>query len=76
LAFDGDAPIGWCNAGDMERYPVNHFQFFPDFVRQNAIGKTASVVCFAIAPEYRGKGIASAFWSVSSSTRLPRGSWL
>jgi GNAT superfamily N-acetyltransferase len=45
----------------MVRYPVNHFQFFPDFVRQNATGKTASVACLTIALEYRGKGIASAF---------------
>ena len=60
LAFDGDTAAGWCNAGDMDAYAVNHFQFIPDFARRRVIGKTMSVVCFAIAPEYRGKGIASA----------------
>ena len=60
LAFDGGAPVGWCNAGDMVAYPVNDFQFIPDFARRSACGKTMSVVCFAIAPGCRGKGVASA----------------
>ena len=57
LAFDGDTSIGWCNAADMDSY----LGFVPDFARQNTSGKTMSVVCFEIAPEYRGKGIATAF---------------
>lgn len=60
LAFDGNTSIGWCNAGNMDIYVMNDFQFIPDFARQNTCGKTMSVVCFAIAPEYRGKGVASA----------------
>ena len=32
----------------------------PDSVRQNACGKTMSIMCFAIAPEYRGRGVATA----------------
>ena len=35
--------------------------FVPDFARDNMCGKTISIVCFEIAPEYRGQGIASAF---------------
>lgn len=57
LAFDGDISIGWCNAADMESY----VGFVPEFARRNTCGKTISIVCFEIAPEYRGKGIASAF---------------
>lgn len=57
LAFDEDVSIGWCNAADMDSYSA----FVPDFARQNKCGKTYSVVCFEIAPEYRGKGIATAF---------------
>lgn len=57
LAFDGDLSIGWCNAADMDSY----VGFVPAFARENACGKTMSIVCFEIAPEYRGKGIASAF---------------
>ena len=57
LAFDGDLSIGWCNAADMESY----VGFVPEFARKIACGKTMSIVCFEIAPEYRGMGIASAF---------------
>ena len=57
LAYDGDLVVGWCNAADIESYAG----FVPDFARKNTCGKTMSIVCFEIAPEYRGKGIASAF---------------
>lgn len=60
LAFYGDTVIGWCNAGDMSEYIKNRYQFVPDFARGNAIGKTMSVVCFSIAPEYRSKGVSTA----------------
>ncbi|MDR1689510.1 MAG: GNAT family N-acetyltransferase [Clostridiales bacterium] len=60
LAFDGDTPIGWCNAGDMKRYPVSHHQAVPDFARDISCGSTISIVCFAIAPDCRKRGIASA----------------
>ena len=56
LAFDGDTSIGWCNAADIETYTG----FVPDFARQITCGKTVAIVCFVIAPGYRGKGIASA----------------
>lgn len=56
LAFDGDTSIGWCNAADIETYTG----FVPDFARQITCGKTVAIVCFEIAPGYRGKGIASA----------------
>lgn len=57
LAFDEDIAIGWCNAADIESYE----RFIPDFARMNTRGKTISIVCFEIAPEYRGIGLASAF---------------
>jgi len=56
LAFDGDISIGWCNAGEMDSY----ISWIPEAARQNTCGKTMSIVCFAIAPEYRGMGIAAA----------------
>lgn len=56
LAFDGETSIGWCNAADIETYTG----FVPDFARKNICGKTVAIVCFEIAPGYRGKGIASA----------------
>lgn len=57
LAFDGDLSIGWCNAADIESYSG----FVPAFAKENICGKTISIVCFEIAPAYRGVGIASAF---------------
>lgn len=61
LAFDGETPIGWCNASDLDSYAnVGFGEKVSEFIRQNASGKTMSVVCFAIAPEYRGKGVATA----------------
>lgn len=57
LAYDGDKSIGWCNASDIE----NYVGFVPSFAKKITCGKTMSIVCFEIAPEYRGKGIASAF---------------
>ena len=56
LAYDGNLSVGWCNAADIESYAG----FVPDFARKNTCGKTVSIVCFEIAPEYRGMGIASA----------------
>jgi ribosomal protein S18 acetylase RimI-like enzyme len=69
LAFEGDIAIGWCNAADMESY----LAFIPDIARQNKCGKTFSVVCFSIAPEYRGKGIATSFLNRVCSDAKSRG---
>lgn len=60
LAFYEDAPIGWCNAADIKKYAKNRYKFIPDFAGDITIGKTMSVVCFAIAPEYRGMGVSTA----------------
>jgi GNAT superfamily N-acetyltransferase len=57
LAFDNNLSIGWCNAGDINSYS----QFISSFARENCLEKTFSVVCFEIAPSYRGQGIATAF---------------
>ena len=57
LAYDEDQAIGWCNAADIESY----VGFVPAFARNVTCGKTMSIVCLEIAPEYRGMGIASAF---------------
>ncbi len=54
LAFENDIAVGWCNAGDRDAY----VRWIPDCALENSIGKTLSVLCFAIAPEYRGLGIA------------------
>ena len=70
LAFDGDMPVGWCNAGDMNRY-ADHA--IPNFAREKACKNTISVVCFAIAPEYRGKGVATMLLGRVISDALSQG---
>lgn len=57
LAYDGELSVGWCNAANMDIY----LDFIPDYAREMKCGKTMSVVCFEIAPSYRGQGIAKAF---------------
>ncbi len=57
LAYDGDQAVGWCNAADIESYAG----FIPAFAREITCGKTISIVCFEIAPGYRGMGIATTF---------------
>ena len=65
LAFDGDAAVGWCNANDrLEFFRVGGFDTDsvpPDGPPPMGLkrGQVKSVVCFEIAPGYRGKGIAS-----------------
>jgi GNAT superfamily N-acetyltransferase len=58
LAFDDGVAIGWCNANDKANFPIESCTgerfYAPAEKREKA------VVCFEIAPEYRGKGIATA----------------
>ena len=58
LAFVDGVAIGWCNVNDKANYPVEpctgESLYAPPEVHEKA------VVCFEIAPEYRGKGVATA----------------
>lgn len=58
LAYVDGKSIGWCNCNDRANYPENAVNgegiHMPDECRERA------VVCFEIAPEYRGKGVATA----------------
>ncbi len=56
LAFENDIPVGWCNAGDRDVY----LSWIPEIARKVSLEKTISVLCFAIAPGYRGKGLSFA----------------
>lgn len=64
LAYDGALAVGWCNANDRSTYArVGEFDL-EDVPGENdltpAEGRIKSVVCFEIAPDYRGRGIAAA----------------
>ena len=66
LVYDNEISIGWCHANDRQNY-VRTGSFIPDqrrdedyYISDGEHGKIKSLVCFEIAPEYRGKGIAKA----------------
>lgn len=65
LAYDGDVAVGWCNANDRMNYArVGEFDLErvpEDAPPKDCPGKgiVKSIVCFEIAPDYRGKGIAT-----------------
>ncbi len=66
LAYDRGVPVGWCNANDRMNYcRTGEFNLdnVPDdepYTHCGGPGEVKAVVCFEIAPGYRGKGIASA----------------
>ena len=58
LAFVDGVAVGWCNANAKANYPIDpcvgeSFYASPE-------KREKAVVCFEIAPEFRGKGIAGA----------------
>lgn len=55
LAFDGEVAIAWCNVNDK-----TYYHQLPTFAEENNIGRTKSVMCFEVSPEYREKGLATA----------------
>ncbi|MCM1261671.1 MAG: GNAT family N-acetyltransferase [Butyrivibrio sp.] len=65
LAFENGLSVGWCNANDrMNYYRVGDFDLGNVPADEEPIecqkkGQIKSIVCFEIAPEYRGRGIAT-----------------
>ena len=65
LVYDNETSIGWCNVNDrLNYYRVGEFDLSDvpqdeicDYCRNK--GEIKSIVCFEIAPEYRGRGIAT-----------------
>lgn len=58
LAYADERVVGWCNAGDKDKYAGLREKFElldKDYNDRNAV----SVVCFITAEGYRGKGCAS-----------------
>jgi len=58
LAYADGKAIGWCNANDRSNYPAEPMCDVPFYAPVENLEK--AVVCFEIAPEYRGKGVATA----------------
>lgn len=59
LAYSGERVIGWCNANTKSdcRESIAWSMFMRGIKAEER--KTKSVFCFAVAPEFRRKGIAS-----------------
>ncbi|MBS5724401.1 MAG: GNAT family N-acetyltransferase [Clostridiales bacterium] len=58
LAFVDGRAIGWCNANDKANFPIDscggsHFH-------SNIPNREIAVVCFEVAPNFRGQGVATA----------------
>ncbi|GIO42785.1 GNAT family N-acetyltransferase [Paenibacillus apis] len=61
LAFEKGVSIGWCNANDKENYTtLGICEEIRNAYKSNLNESVKSVLCFEIAPNYRGKGIATA----------------
>jgi len=58
LAYVDGVSIGWCNTNDRSNYPAEPQYDVP--FHASAEKREKAVVCFEIAPEYRGKGVATA----------------
>lgn len=59
LAFADGLAIGWCNANDRANYPAEPVYEDTPFHAPTEKREMA-VICFEIAPDYRGKGVATA----------------
>jgi len=58
LAYVDGVSVGWCNANDRANYPAKPYHDVP--FHAPAEKREKAVICFEIAPEYRGKGVAAA----------------
>ncbi|MEW5816944.1 MAG: GNAT family N-acetyltransferase, partial [Spirochaetota bacterium] len=55
LAYQDGQPVGWCNANDKVNYPRLEAD---SELWHGKDEQVCSIVCFIVAPEHRGKGIA------------------
>lgn len=50
---------GWCNANDRENYDALQENIKPELWQEPSGEKVLSIVCFSIAPDMRGTGVAT-----------------
>ena len=61
VAYADGLLVGWCNANDKADYTRYDFdEEVSNFIRNTGNGRIKAINCFCIAPEYRGKGVATA----------------
>ena len=59
LAYSDGKIVGWCNANDKKNFAALKINVKPELWEANEDKKVKSAVCFLVAPELRGKGIAT-----------------
>lgn len=57
LAYHNGKVVGWCNANDKKAY--DNVNFTLPSGDSEKTKKVKSIVCFCIAPDFRGQGVAS-----------------
>jgi|CXWL01.1.fsa_nt_gi GNAT superfamily N-acetyltransferase len=55
MAYSGGRVVGWCNAGPRTSLPL--LDKYPEFAAEDP-ATAGAIVCFVIAPPYRGQGLA------------------
>lgn len=58
LAYVDGLCVGWCNVNDRANLPAD--SVMGDYLHAPAERREKVVLCFEIAPEYRGRGVATA----------------
>lgn len=56
LAYSQGKVVGWCNAGPRTGFPL--LDKYPEFAAEGDRETAGAIVCFVIAPPYRGQGLA------------------
>lgn len=59
LAYSDGKVAGWCNANDKKNYAALKHNVNAELLTEEPNEKVKSAVCFLVAPELRGKGIAT-----------------
>lgn len=61
LAYADGIAVGWCNANDKEVYQrFDYEEEVTEYLRSRGLEKIKAVTCYLVAPQYRGKGVATA----------------
>lgn len=70
LAFSGPEPVGWCSFGPRQTFPRLETV---RALREPWTERTWSVVCFYIAPAWRGRGVATRLLEAATAHALSLG---
>jgi GNAT superfamily N-acetyltransferase len=64
LAYQDSKPVGWCNAAPRKMLPMLERY---ESLRVDDPGKVGSIVCFLVAKNHRGQGIAKQMLNAASN---------